>query len=115
MSNIKLLYPLSNFFPRKNPSNTSLVDEGDFEKHICTTKDCCGFAFESISIEYCPTCGYFVDYWATGSGDENKKYFTSHSLNDLNQWYLKMKIVTLLKSENCLPGSYSLSFSLKKI
>ena len=114
MAEMTLLYPLSDFFPRKNHHNQSSVDEGHFEKNPCPSDSCKGPVFETESIEYCPTCGYFVDYWAKEDQEKNKKYLTSCGRTHLEQWYLLKKIEKLLQDQKCDPENYSLSFFLKK-
>ena len=59
-------------FPRKHP-HPDFPNTLDSGKRLHAGKTChnCGspMYFQTVSIEYCPSCGMFCDYWGLGAND----------------------------------------------
>lgn len=114
VSGLRLYYELQDFFPRKNPDDESSIDDGQFKKNLCGSDDCYEQMFETKSIEYCPTCGYFVDFWAEDENTDNSKYLTSCGPVHLEEWCIRKRLEKILLNEGYEVSRYTLDFHLNK-
>ena len=100
---------IEGFFPRRNPRDTRFTDPG--ECSIITCSECGSHEFAWVSIEYCPSCGYFADYWDHGN-TEVEDLFNTFNYKAMKRIYLKAVVEKLLSSAGVSTEDYTLNIGI---
>jgi ribosomal protein L37E len=103
---VEVLLPVDGFFPRQNPNGHNISDTGK-----CTTGVChiCGKnEFSWVTIQLCPSCGYFVDLWQHRN-KEVEDIFQQYGQDKIKREYTEAYVKALLKKLGLGSDDYSIT------
>ncbi|MFT7645011.1 MAG: hypothetical protein ACI9BF_000680 [Candidatus Paceibacteria bacterium] len=103
---VEVLLLVDGFFPRQNPNVNNWSDTGKCTMgvcHICEKNE-----FSWVTIQLCPSCGYFVDHWQHGN-KEVEDIFQQYGQDKIEREYTEAYVKALLKKHGFGSDDYTIT------